>query len=417
MRYYSIRISDPQTGQIFVPNVGGRPGFSLVPFGDTTWTYTSLNANAIVSQVGSTNPYAQMVEMDLPVTFAHLPGGTAAGFVRIWGVGLQEIAQASDLNFANIVVYGGMARGLPLANPAQSNLLVAGQVSQCFGNWAGVDQSLSIFVWPSGASPSAAQTTGNPSDTSTIPALATNETPANLTFQWTDGQPLLEALVPCLSTAFPKTTVVGAVHANLTWVGAAATGYFANLQQLAQYINKKTLSMISGYAPNGDYLGVSLAVRNNAILITDNTTRTTPVQITFFDLIGQPTWGAAQQVQVTTVMRGDIAVGDYVVLPPSPQTLTAGALTQFQRVPNALGNAYSTVKNNTTFSGTFFVQAVRHVGNSRGPGGMAWTTVLDLLAIPPASPSQATSTPTTTVVDELPVLYKPNNAYAFYLPN
>ena len=65
------------------------------------------------------------------------------------------------------------------------------------------------------------------------------------------------------------------------------------------------------------YPGVSIVLQDNVIRVYDGTVKPPPIQLLFTDLIGQPTWRQAYTMQITTVMRGDIRVGDYVKLPPS----------------------------------------------------------------------------------------------------
>lgn len=441
MRYIAIRLTDPQTNEVLVPNLAGKPGFSRVPYDGNAWTYSSLKAGAMVSTLGGTNMAAQRVEMDIPVSFMHEPVSSA--FVRIWGVSLAEISQSADLNGLNISIFGGFAKGLPLANPLQSGRLASGQILQAFGNWIGNDQSLDLYMFYGGSSPSSNQTTGQPATNtpattvsnsitapifhgnipigatgsgvagiapgfSTTPLPATNDTPANLTFQWKQGQKFLDAVVQTLAVAFPKYTIRGAVSPNIVWSsGQAVTGYFATLTQFAQFLNDLSQSIIGGYAPDTSlYSGVSLVLLGNEIIISDGTTQTNPTQIQFLDLIGQPTWSQPFQVQVTCAMRADIAVGNYVTLPTGPGITKEGAQSQFYNPIN--GNSYATQKSGSVFTGTFQVVAVRHVGDSRSSAGTAWVTTLDLIQV---------ATTQNAVVGELPVLYAGSNRWGFYLPN
>jgi len=404
MRFYRIVVSDPATGDVFVPNYNGKPGFSRVAASPLLSTYTSLNQGGSVSVAGSTNPAAQNIEIDLPVTFLHEP--VPGAYLRIWGISLAEIGQANDLQGMNVAIYGGMAKGLPLANPQQSGLLASGQILQSFGNWIGTDMTLDMYVFFGGSSPTSNQTSGNPSSTSTTPLPSTNQNPANLTWLWKANQSFTEAVANTLSTAFPKYQIQGAVSPNLVWNGAPEVGYFATPAQFAQYINALSQKIIGGYAPNPQaYPGVSLTLQNNVITISDGTTQTSPKQINFLDLIGQPTFSQPFQVQVSCVMRADISVGDYVKLPPGPGITQSGSASQYFNAQP--GNQYSTAKSGSIFSGTFFVTAIRHIGNFRNPSHASWITTLDL----------GYQLPNATVVSSMPVLYSGNNSYKFYLPN
>ncbi|QIN63117.1 hypothetical protein SBC1_31410 [Caballeronia sp. SBC1] len=406
MRFYRIVVSDPATGKVFIPNYNGRPGFTLAAADPALSTYTSLIPGASVFTVGGTNPAAQRVELDLPVIVGHSPGTEANPYVCVYGVGIAEVGQAANLNGMNIAIYGGMARGLPLAIPAQAGRLVSGQVRQCTGNWINNDQTLSFFLGTA-SSPSSNQTSGQPlSQATTIPVPASNADPANIVFQWVKGQPMMAAIVSALSTAFPKYTIKGAISGSLIWPsGQADTAYFATFPQFARYVNEISLKTIGGASPDLTlYPGVSITLQNNVFTVQDGTTQTVAKQIQFTDLIGQPTWNEPNKVQVTARMRSDISPGDYVTLPPGPGIIGGNAQAQTFNVQP--GSTYSNAASGVIFSGNFQVSVVRHVGDSRGAGGTAWVTTLDCGSIGlKGDPLPA-----------LPVVYKPNNSWGFFLP-
>lgn len=406
MRYYKIIVSDPKTGKVAVPNYQGKPGFTWIDPGQGIWTYCSLYADGTVDRLGSTNPAALAIGFDIPVSFMHQPIGNP--YIQISGVSLAEISHGSNLNGMNIAVYGGMAKGLPLAVPSQIGPLCMGQIFQAFGNWIGTVQYLSIYMQAGGSSQSASAVTGVPAGPNTLPAPTTNAKSGYLTFQWSAGQHLMDALVQCLRTTYPQYGISGSINPALVWSGIAATGFFAKLSQLAEYINKATINLIGGYAPDGSYPGVMISLQNNTITIQDGTTPTKPKQLLVTDLLGQPTWVDAVTVQATVILRGNVRVGDYVSLPNGRLTITPGALTNLFSPPLSGGIA-TQLKNQPAFSGTFLVTSVRHVGNSRDGQGTSWITTLDLLNTAPVSTSASVTT--------LPVISKPNrNAYKFFLP-
>src|ERR1700752_2385438 len=119
MRFYDIKITDPKSGKLIQQ-------------------FTSLNT------LGQTIPGALNVELDIPVFRMAEPAGAA--YVRVWGISIKDIGQAFDLNGKNIEVSAGMAKGLPLANPKQSGLILQGTIQQAFGNWQGFDQTLDFVV-------------------------------------------------------------------------------------------------------------------------------------------------------------------------------------------------------------------------------------------------------------------------------
>src|SRR5471032_1879608 len=110
MRFYRVVILDAQ-GSILIPNFNGQPGFTPVPYDPSLSTYTSLNAGASAQTLGGSNYAAQKLEIDIALTSmdSSLPGS----FIRIWGISLAEINQASNLVNMQVYIFGGMSRGLP----------------------------------------------------------------------------------------------------------------------------------------------------------------------------------------------------------------------------------------------------------------------------------------------------------------
>src|SRR5690242_16188921 len=108
MRYYDIAIRNSK-GQIVSPN--SQNGLTNIFSGSraqATSTYTSY-VN------GQTLGGALDIQLQFQLTgYANPTGGTTSNFVRIFGISLQEISQASNLNGYGITVKAGMVAGLPL---------------------------------------------------------------------------------------------------------------------------------------------------------------------------------------------------------------------------------------------------------------------------------------------------------------
>lgn len=307
MRYYRIEISDAD-GAAFA-------------------TYTSF-VN------GATDPGALQVELDIVAATYATPVGNS--FVRIWGVPITVISQSRDFNGKRIKVYGGMQKGLPLANPAQAGLLVQGDIIQAFGNWIGTDMSLDLIMVPSA---------GSPSD------------PRNIVLNWQKGKALSEAIKTTLQTAFPGRTVTVNISSDLVQDRDEA-GYWASLSQFAPWLKQKTIGL-----KGGDYTGADIFITETEVRVYDETSQSAPLEVAFNDLIGQPTWIEPAVIQVSCVMRADISVGDYIKLPKAQVTTTPQSLSQY--------------RDASVFQGTFQVRQVRHVGAFRTPDATAWLTVID----------------------------------------
>lgn len=317
--------------------------------------YTS-HPNGVMSPP---DPGALQVEMDL---FA-LPNAIAAtdSMLRIWGIPLSDIAQSQDLNFKNIAVKGGMGKGLPLANPRQSGLLIQGSVKQAFGNWVGTNMSLDLII-------TAPITSSD----------AVNVIPRNLVLNWRKGQPASEAIQQTLQTAFPQNKVDIQIDSSLI-LKHDEYGVYSTLAQFSAIIKSLTRDIKGGTYPGVDILllGSTFKVRDGSVTSSSDNTK----EISFTDLIGQVTWIAPLTVQATCVMRADIQVMDYIKLPPGQITVTQAALTSL-----------SGIRQSSIFQGTFQVQKVRHVGNYKQPDAHAWITVLDMAMIPGTADVPAPST-------------------------
>jgi hypothetical protein len=331
-------------------------------------TYTSF-AN------GVTNPAALQVELDIPVAPFDSPAAAGA-FVKVWGIPLSDISQAKNLSRKNIKVYGGFQKGLPLANPAQSGLLVRGYIFQSFGNWIGIDQSLDLII-AAGAAPA---DINNPS------------VPPNLTLNWLKGQPLADAIKSALTTAYPGYTTNININPNLkyTW---DEPSFYESLDAFARYVKATSKAIIK----TATYPGVSITLDGTVFSVYDNTPpassptiingrlvvtpsstagSTTPSTagstagippaktVAFQDLIGQPTWIEAPFIQFKTMMRADLKVGDQVTLPKT-------------FVNNSAQAQSSLINQEVAFQGKFQIQTIRHVGNYRQATADAWVTVFD----------------------------------------
>jgi hypothetical protein len=308
---------------------------------------------------GQNDPGALQIELDIPGAALASPAFAGAA-VKIYGIPLSMISQANNLRFKNIKVYGGFKAGLPLANPAQSGLLVQGYIFQSFGNWSGTEQSL-VLVILAGAAPA---NTAKPA------------TPPNLVFNMPKGTPMSGAIQSTLTAAFPGMTTNINISPNLTLL-ADEQHVASSPEEFGRYIKRTSKGIIT----TDGYSGVDIVPKGNTFNVFDNITPQKPASTTpgstqaaspaktiaFQDLIGQPTWLESPNIQFKCPMRADINIGDMVTL---PQTQTT----------NTIGSGSSIINQNVAFQGTFFVGSIRHVGNFRQPNADAWVTVFDAAA-------------------------------------
>lgn len=354
------------------------------------------------------DPGALLVEFDLVVSRFAIPIGDPSGggdygnsLIRVWGIPLSDIGQAANLSWPvgatqptyKVVFKGGMGKGLPLANPAQAGTLVQGSVFRAIGNWIGTDMTLDLYLAPL---PLLNASGWNGTNTPEQPIN-------NFTFNWKKGQSMAAAIRSTLQTAFPGKTIRIQINAQLI-LDRDIQGVYTTPQDFTAFVNQKSNAIIGPNNPQ--YLGVQIFQRNDEIWVTDGATTTSTAStgggsglqaqtrnISFIDLIGQPTWVANNVIQVTTVMRGDIQVGDSITLPVTLTTAQGAGATQ------NLPATFAQSRFAAQFQGTFQVKDVRHVGNYKAPQAGAWVTVLNCFAtqgpLVPTAPPQ-TSKPTAT---------------------
>lgn len=343
MRYYSITVTDPASGQTVINTATGLP-FAWTSFVD-----------------GQTDPNALNIELDLPeYTYAD-PGGS--GWVRIWGISLQDIAQSANLAGKNITIAVGFQQGLPLANPAQAGVVAVGSIVQCIGNWIGTDMTLDMFITGGSGAGSAAGGTGTPAK------------PKNIVLNWPAGMHLSTALENTLKTAFPTFTVAPIdIYTGLVQM-SDSPAYFNTMPELAQFIKQKSRDIRN---PNGTttYTGVDILLDNNSFIVFDGSSPGATVQIQFQELIGQPTWIAPGVMQVKCPMRSDININDSIMLPQGIMTTTQQSQASLPGSP---------IRDNSSFTGKALVSSIRHVGNFRQANADAWVTIINAGTSPVAA--------------------------------
>lgn len=285
---------------------------------------------------GTDDPNALNVEFDLVIAPFAMPVGSS--FVRVWGIPLTDIAQATQLTYRDVKVYGGMSKGLPLANPSQQGLLAFGSAFPAFGNWRDEDMTIDMNLV-------AANTPQN--------ARA-----INLAGTWKAGTPLAQMITATLAQGFPGTTAVVNINSSLT-LAHDEPFFYGSLAAFAQYVKQVSKDTVNP-SGTGTYQGVDITLLDKKFVVYDGTSQTAPRQIAFQDMVGQATWSAANIINFNTVMRGDINIGDYVKLPPGQVTTTAQSYPQYRQ--------------GAPWSGTFQVDAIRHVGNFRSEDGNYWVS-------------------------------------------
>jgi hypothetical protein len=361
VRYYKIDITKAD-GTPFLFKSLGIPLTSLLQTGPQ---------NPIS---GIANPGALNVEFEIP--FANLTDPSSnSSWLRIWGLGLQDIGNAADLNGLSISISAGMSRGLPLANPAQAGLIMQGTIFQAYGNWINTDQTIDINFFPAATpvKPAPSSPTSAPQSTASAPnqtsALsgAPNQN-AGVSFSWKASQPLSSAISNVLSIAMPGYTPVMEISEKLVQ-NFDAPGVYQSLGQFADHINKLSRSIIGG-----SYRGVTMAVNGSTVRVFDGSVPTPAggvKQIAFQDMIGQPTWQDDATISLKLVLRADINMGDVISIPPNQWTISSGSAAFAQQKNKSPDNSSS-------FSGNYKVTNGQYHGNFRQGDAASWNTTLQL---------------------------------------
>lgn len=326
MRFYRIELT----------NAAGDP---LLPASLQSTARDREPLSSLTSQ-GQPNLAALQVEFDIAQAYMHAPQGQA--FVRIWGLGIEAQGTAYNLNSqpdkpVNITVYGGMSKGLPLANPAQRGKLLVGMVQQAYGNWEGLNQTVDLICGPS---------------------IGSFDEPKNIIFNWIAGTTMASAIASTLAVAFPGIPQTIRISPNLI-LNHDQVGYHYSLTEFAEVVYQFSQSIIGG-----NYAGVGIVYNGSTIVVSDGTQPLPAKAIAFQDLLGQPTWIKPRIISVKVVLRGDLNVDDVITLPPSLVTTTQQAMSQYQN-------------KQTTFTGKYLITNIHHWGNSRQPSADAWATVFE----------------------------------------
>lgn len=302
--------------------------YKIVLSGGQTWDATG-------------DPNALNIKLDIPVAAENAP--KAGSYVQIWGIDLQTILTANKFTNQTVEVYGGMQKGLPLANPGQQGLLIRGKIFPALGNWVGTDMTLDLYI---------PVPVGGP----TVPTAANiiHKVPANMK--------LATPLKQTLQTAFPNFTINVDKISDKLVRAYDQQGFYQTLGQYASFIFNLSKDIIK----DKNYLGVHLWVNGKTINAYDGTEKKNGKQIYAVDLIGQPIWTGVKTMQFKTVMRGDIKINDDVTLPKTLATLTSNAA-----LPGA--------NQSNIIQGTFKVQQMRHTGNFRQPDWPSWATTFDCI--------------------------------------
>jgi hypothetical protein len=393
VRIYGVPLSVLQSantliGQNISINAGFSAGLPLATFFAQECTSTLLGTGLITACAG--NWYGTEISLDVLFQAANDTGSSDGG-------GTAAPAASGQGGVGSDAVAGGTA-GAQIA-PSRLNQRVAP---------IGLRPRLSL-----GSLPPRAQTRDDGGLFSSIGSLAGSfdsilstlagalggggfmTTPANLIHNLQIGMPLSSAIQQTLSTAF-KGMGIKMLISNYSLQYQDA-GFYQSLQQYNGYLKQLSTSQAGGASALGGAIGaigsaiggdvgsaissvgsavgglssskgsgIDIFAHANNLIVTDWTQAYATVQLSYADLIGQPTWINATDIQFQTILRGDL-------VPSSDVSLSFPATIFGVTASNDTSNL-NFLQSLTTFSGTAQLYKVVHVGDSRSPDGMQWRT-------------------------------------------
>ena len=351
MRFYRIEITDSSGIPV---NLGS--GLPMLATWTSFLTGSGSYTPGLIGANGLTDPGALNIEMDIPVVSEDIPSGQ--GYLKIWGISLDMVNNASKLNYKNITIYAGFQKGLPLANaqilasPIRNGIIFKGSIYQAFGNWQGNEQTIEMFLGP--------QLSPNTKPGQNTPLILTCPIGADYGNSIQNALQLAGITVDSLSISPLLSTAILPAFGSHTTLFDFATAI--------KSASKAALSFVPGY----DGIKIIRKHPNSVtnlpvVIVTDNAAPPTsiPVNIHFSDLIGQPVWLDFNTLQFKLMMRSDISIGMQINFPTAAifAVNTAQSESQF--------------KNGIAYSGSAYVNAVRYVGNFRQETGDSWITIVD----------------------------------------
>lgn len=367
-RRYRIEITAP-TGE--TPSVAPDPnafGAKKPSSNQLPTVFQNFFPLDVLSDGKNVNTAYLDVELDLSTNGASTQN-QGAQLITIRGVTPQMVAQVHTLNNYDIVVYGGFAKGMPLATSMASlgfTPLVKGKVFGAFGNWVGTDIYISLPILPTNG-------------VGVVDGNGTVQFP-NMTLNGKKGEQWEAVITRSLVQAMPNVKYVVDVRKELVLSeDQQGTGY--NLDAMGQLWNKQSMSIL-GSDPT--YQGIGVSWRSGTLYVTDNpkSVGSKDVTIKASQLIGNPVWTQPLTLQLMCPMRSDIYIGDTVTIPQDALYLA----------PSTAATAQADVANATSaasLSGSYAVNGIRHLGRSRSPEAAEWSSIYDLTYLVGTAASQA----------------------------
>jgi hypothetical protein len=223
--------------------------------------------------------------------------------------------------------------------------------------------------------------------------------PLNIIHNMMPNMPMSQSIQETLSKAFPAANINVLISQALK-LGYQDAGIYQSVEQFAHYINNASQSIMG----TNRYFGVHMSSFSRTVNVWDGTYPVSDSDISYLDLIGQPTWLTFNTISVKVVLRGGLHIGGTVTL---PQTLVG-----FNGADSVLPAGAPDQRTHVTLPGSYLILKVMHIGDFRNPDGASWSTNIEAMTLasapaqpetPPAGADQPAFFPSNTNITVKPI--------------
>lgn len=326
------------------------------------YVYSSLDAN------GLPNPGALEVEFDIVNAMGHYIG--PAAHLRIRNVPLQICQQARAYQWTKVEIFGGFFNnglsGFKLANQEQSGSLGFGYVQACIPNYMGTEMVMDFIIVPT--------VVGNPDIG--LPSTDAPNSPKDYLFNWKIGQSFIDAVKQTFAKPL-NLKLIGEVDPRIkNNTDKPIIAQKSTFADFSIYLKKLTSNIVNPPIAGKvqEYNGVNMIFKSfDTVLIFDDTTASSTVQLKVEDFIGQPSIYSPQNLDVQSIhpLRSDLLMPLSVKFPNISTLISSsvGSVAGAQEKPLTASTAELRIKQ------------VRHIGKFRDSSAQGWATYLTSIGV------------------------------------
>jgi len=280
-------------------------------------------------------------------------GDTANSEITVYNPPLWMFGEYMKLYNKKIELYAGVT-ATPISNligiePAKQDLIVSGFIGAVFPDWNDANMQLTFIL---NQSP---QYSNNSDGT-----VDFTKSPGGYQFRTKPNDDAVSAIKEALAKVAPGVPLVD--HTNGAKIPIPCTAPVFTVSGLASVVSAWNLVLM--YNGQGYILNTRASpAYGQEVLLKKQ------------DFLCQPNALGVSEMAITTFIRGDIRMGDLIVM---PQDMFVGITSLSGDIANSTGlDAYlATTGRNlfTMFSGKWLVNAIWHVGDLRNTDVQSWAT-------------------------------------------